>query len=219
MPARFHVFPQETLMRSRFFLVFLALFWAAPALAGYRLLRGPVSGTYRIDPQHTEVIFTIGHVGIANFTGRFDRVRGTYTVDSRNPAFDRARIVIAAASIDTGFAPRDADLRSPEFFDTARYPRITFVSTRYRPLTPTTGLLYGKLTMHGVTRAVVFHVRREGAGDVPYLPKPWGGYLSGFVATTRIKRSWFGMDAFLPEGLSNSILVVVNVEGEKIGPP
>ena len=209
-------------MRSRFLFVLGAFLLVPPALAvggRYRLLAGAASGAYRVDSQHTEVLFTIGHVGIANFTGRFDSVRGTYTVDTRDPALDRVRIVIRAASIDTGFAPRDADLRSPTFFDVARYPLITFVSTRYRPLTPTTGLLTGRLTLHGVTRTVVFRVRREGAGDVPYLPKPWGGYLSGFVATTRIKRSWFGMNAYLPEGLSNKILVVVNVEGEKIGPP
>lgn len=210
-------------MRRSFRLLPVLLLGALPALAAaaprYRLLRGPVSGTYRIDPQHTEVLFTIGHVGIANFTGRFDRIRGTYTVDTRDPARDRVRIVIPAASIDTGFAPRDADLRSPEFFDVARYPTIRFVSTAYRPLTPEEGLLTGRLTLHGRTRTVVFRVRREGVGAVPYLPKPWGGYLSGFVATARIKRSWFGMDAFLPEGLSNTILVVVNVEGERIGPP
>ena len=100
-----------------------AMCLALPALAApgrYRLLTGPASGTYRIDPQHTEVLFTIGHVGIANFTGRFDSVRGTYTLDHRDPAQDRARIVIRAASIDTGYAPRDAILRSHLFFDTAR---------------------------------------------------------------------------------------------------
>ena len=199
-----------------------AMCLALPALAApgrYRLLPGPTSGTYRIDPQHTEVLFTIGHVGIANFTGRFDSVRGTYTLDHRDPARDRARIVIRAASIDTGYAPRDAILRSHLFFDTAHDPLIRFVSTGYRPLTRFTGLLSGRLTLHGVTRTIVFRVRRVGAGAVPHLPKPWGGYLSGFVATTRLKRSWFGIDAFLPEGLSNTVLVVVNVEGVKIGPP
>jgi polyisoprenoid-binding protein YceI len=209
-------------MRSRVLCLLGVFLFAGPVLAApgrYRLLHGPVSGTYRIDPQHTEVLFTIGHVGIANFTGRFDTVHGTYTIDTRDPARDRVHVVIRAASIDTDYGPRDAILRSPLFFDVARDPLITFVSTRYRPLTRFTGLLYGRLTLHGVTRPIVFRVRREGSGDVPHLPKPWGGYLSGFVATARILRSRFGMDAFLPQGLSNEVLVVVNVEGRKIGPP
>jgi polyisoprenoid-binding protein YceI len=181
----------------------------------YTLLNGNPDGTYRIDPQHTNVLFTIGHVGITEFTGRFDKISGTYTFHAQNPSKDRVRITIPADSIDTDYPLRDQHLRSKEFFDVQRYPDITFVSSKYVPTGKNTGDLYGKLTLHGITKPVVFHVRELGAGNVPYLPKPWGGYLSGFVAKTKIDRSDFGMTAYLPEGLSNAIHITVEVEGIK----
>jgi len=187
---------------------------AAPA-QHYTLLDGSPDGTYRIDPQHTSVLFTIGHVGITQFTGRFDKISGTYTFNAQDPAKDRVQITIPAASINTDYPLRDQHLRSKEFFDVKRYPDITFVSNKYVPTGKRTGDLYGKLTLHGVTRPVMFKVRELGAGNVPYLPKPWGGYLTGFVATTTIHRSDFGMDAYLPEGLSNAIAIKVEVEGRK----
>ncbi|MBU2820143.1 YceI family protein, partial [Acidithiobacillus caldus] len=101
---------------------------AAPA-KHYAYLDGNPDGTYRIDPQHTNVLFTIGHVGITEFTGRFDQISGTYTFDAQDPAKDRVHITIPAASINTDYPLRDQHLRSKEFFDVKQYPDITFVST------------------------------------------------------------------------------------------
>jgi len=196
------------------------LLLAGTALAAptqhYTLLNGNPDGTYRIDPQHSNVLFTIGHVGITQFTGRFDKITGTYTFNAQDPAKDRVHITIPAASINTDYPLRDQHLRSKEFFYVQKYPNITFVSSKYVPTGKRTGDLYGNLTLHGVTKPVVFAVRELGAGNVPYLPKPWGGYLTGFVARTTIHRSDFGMDAYLPEGLSNAIAIKVEVEGRKI---
>ncbi|MBE7565783.1 MULTISPECIES: YceI family protein [Acidithiobacillus] len=189
---------------------------ATAAVGHYHALTGNPSGTYQIDPEHSAAYFTIGHVGIGPFSGRFNKISGTYTVNTQDPAKDTAKIVIPAASIFTNFAPRDKYLRSPTFFDVKKYPDVTFVSTRYQPISKTTGDLYGKLTLHGVTRAIMFRVRETGAGDVKYLPKPWGGYLSGFVAVTTIQRSNYGMKAYLPEGLSNKVHIRVEIEGKKI---
>lgn len=190
---------------------------AAIAASGHYapLHTGNLTGTYTIDPQHTNVLFTIGHVGITRFTGRFDKISGTYRLDSKDPKKDQAHIVIQTSSIDTGFALRDKHLRSTEFFDAKKYPTITFSSTKYVSTGAKTGRLYGHLTLHGVSKPIIFKVREIGAGPVTYLPKPWGGYLSGFVATTTIHRSQFGIDAYLPEGLSNAIHVKVEVEGVK----
>jgi polyisoprenoid-binding protein YceI len=183
----------------------------------YHALQGNPSGSYRIDPQHSAAYFTIGHVGIGPFSGRFNTIAGTYTFNTQNPKIDTAHITIPAASIFTDFAPRDKYLRSATFFDVKKYPNITFVSTRYQPISKTRGDLYGQLTLHGVTRPVMFRVQETGAGEVRYLPKPWGGYLSGFVATTAIQRSAYGMKAYLPEGLSDTIHIRVEIEGQKIG--
>ncbi len=190
----------------------------APVAAShhYHALTGNPSGTYQIDPEHSAAYFSIGHVGIGPFSGRFNQISGTYTVNTQDPAKDMAKITIPAASIFTNFAARDKYLRSPTFFDVKKYPDVTFVSSRYQPTGKHTGDLYGKLTLHGVTRPVMFRVKETGAGEVAYLPKPWGGYLSGFVAVTTIERSDYGMKAYLPEGLSNKVQIRVEIEGKKI---
>ncbi len=189
----------------------------ASAAPSYHALSGSDAGTYRIDPQHTNVLFTIGHVGIVSFTGRFDQVSGRYHLDPATAAKDWAHITIPVSSIDTNFGQRNRYLLGKEFFDAKKYPDIRFVSTRYVPHGSHAGELYGNLTLHGVTRPVVFRVRETGAGEVSYLPAPWGGYLSGFVATVSIHRSDYGLTAYLPEGLSNRVRIRVEVEGIRVG--
>lgn len=205
---------------QRYAILSLGLLLAIPsatAATGYQTLKDSPNGTYRIDPDHSAVFFTIGHVGVGLFTGRFEKISGTYTFDTRDPAKDAVHITIPAASIATNLPLRDKHLRSAEFFDTEKYPDITFVSTRYRATGDRSGRLYGNLTLHGVTRPVVFKVREIGAGPVNYLPKPWGGYLSGFVASTRIERGDFGITAYLPGGLSNRVDIKVEIEGIRQG--
>ncbi len=107
---------------------------------------------------------------------------------------------------------RDADLKGAAFFDAKANPDIHFVSTKYVPQGKDRGLLYGDMTMRGVTKPAVFQVKLEGAGKVAYLPKPWGGYLTGFVATTTIDRMDFGISAY-PSGLSHKVQVRVEIEG------
>ncbi|WP_308389362.1 YceI family protein [Acidithiobacillus sp. AMEEHan] len=196
----------------------LLLLPVASMAASYHNLDGNPDGQYRIDPAHSGAYFTIGHVGITELTGRFNKISGTYRFDTQNPALDRVDISIPVASIDTDNQARDAILRSSKFFDAKKYPEIHFVSGSYHPTGAKTGLLTGKLSFHGVTHPVTFRVREIGAGDVPYLPKPWGGYLSGYVATTSIERSNYGLMAYLPQGLSNKIEIKVEIEGKRIGP-
>jgi Uncharacterized conserved protein len=143
----------------------------ADAAAYHRLDASP-AGSYRIDPDHSLAWFTIGHAGVAVVVGRFDKLSGSYTFNPASPAGDKADIRIPAASINTNFPLRDHDLRGPDFFNVREFPNITFVSTRYQPTGKESGQLYGKLTIHGVTRPVTFHVREIGAGLVPALPNP-----------------------------------------------
>ena len=188
--------------------------WAADTAApqAYAHKHADPAGSYQIDPDHSGVQFTIGHAGVGRFTGVFKRVTGTYTFDPANPAKDKADIVIPAKSLDTFLPQRDTDLLATPFFDAAAHPDIHFVSTRYVPQDKTHGKLYGNLTLRGVTHPVTFDVKLVGAGDVPYLPKPWGGYLSGFVATATINRMDFGMTAFAA-GLGHNVTVRVDIEG------
>ena len=188
--------------------------WAAEATApqAYVHKHADPAGSYRVDPDHSGVQFTIGHAGVGRFTGVLKRVTGSYTFDPANPAKDKADIVIPVQSLDTFLPQRDTDLLAAPFFDAAAHPDIRFVGTRYVPQNKTHGKLYGNLTLRGVTHPATFEVTLEGAGDVAYLPKPWGGYLSGFVATTTINRMDYGMTAF-PAGLSHEVKVRVEIEG------
>lgn len=192
-----------------------ALLATAHAAPAYRTLRDSPAGLYRIDPDHSLVQFTIGHVGIVPVTGVFRRIHGTYRFDPGHPERDRATIVIPVRSLDTFVPVRDKDLLGPKFFDAARYPRIRFVSTSYRPTGPGRGRLRGRLTLHGITHPVVFDVRRIGAGPVRWLPKPWGGYLSGYIATTTIDRLRYGITAD-PGALSHDVRIRVAIEGVRM---
>lgn len=186
----------------------------APAAeaSAYRISNGSPAGTYRIDPDHSLAWFTLGHAGVSVVVGRFDKMSGTYTVDPANAAKDNVTVRIETSSLDTNFAARDHDLQGPDFFNVREFPEIDFSGTHFRPTGKNTGLLYGKLTLRGVTRPVVFHVREIGAGPVTALPKPWGGYLSGYEATATIHRSDFGMGAFAGM-IGNAVHLHVNIEG------
>ncbi len=197
-------------------LALAAPLWAAPTPTpvpqAYARQHASPAGSYRIDPDHSGVQFTIGHAGIGLFTGVFKTITGSYTFDPKNSKADKADITIPVAGLDTFFPMRDDDLKGAAFFDAKTNPDIHFVSTKYVPQSKNRGQLYGDLTLRGVTKPVVFQVQLEGAGKVAYLPKPWGGYLTGFLATTTIDRMDFGMSAY-PSGLSHKVQVRVEIEG------
>ena len=144
--------------------------------------------SWTIDPVHSSVEFSVRHLMITTVKGRFTEVKGTVVLDETSPARSSADITIAAGSIDTREAQRDAHLRSADFFEVDRYPAITFRSTRVEGSIGKDFTLIGDLTLHGVTREVALAVTPEGrAGD------PWGGTRAGFTATTKIKRSEYGL--------------------------
>lgn len=186
----------------------------AQAQKPYYRLNHSANGSYRIDSQHTLVTATIGHAGVGLYTVAFDGVKGDYTFNAKHPEQDKVNITIPISSLVTFDTQRTHDLKTKAFFDAKKYPNIHFISTRYVEKTPSSGLLYGRLTLRGVTRSVVFRVHQVGAGNVPWLPKPWGGYLSGFVARTRINRLNYGVSAY-PTGLSHEVYIYVEVEGVK----
>lgn len=144
--------------------------------------------TWTIDPTHSNVEFSVRHLMIATVKGRFADVRGTVVQDEANPAASSADITVQVASIDTREPQRDAHLRSADFFDAEQHPTLTFRSTALRNRTPAGFTLVGDLTIHGVTREVALDVTSEGRGR-----DPWGGERAGFSATTKIKRSDFGL--------------------------
>lgn len=144
--------------------------------------------TWSIDPAHSHVEFAVKHLMIATVKGRFGVVRGTVHTDEADPAKGRVEIEIDADSIDTREPQRDAHLRSADFFDVEKFPTMTFRSTRIADVSGDRFTLIGDLTIHGVTREVALDVTSEGRGG-----DPWGGERAGFSATTKLKRSEFGL--------------------------
>ena len=143
---------------------------------------------WNIDPTHSHVGFSVKHLMISTLRGGFGIVRGTVHWDDADPAAGRAEIEIDADSIDTRESQRDTHLRSAEFFDVQQFPHLTFRSTRITDVKGDRFTLIGDLTIRGVTREVALDVTSEGR-----TRDPWGGERAGFSATTKIKRTDFGL--------------------------
>lgn len=168
--------------------------------------------TWTVDPVHSSVEFAVRHLMISTVKGRFADVQGTVTWDESEPSRSAAEITIGVASIDTREPQRDAHLRSADFFDADRYPTITFRSTGIERASSRALALAGDLTIHGVTRPVVLDVEIEGRSK-----DPWGGERSGFSATTRIKRSDYGLtwNQLLETGglaVSDEVRIAIDVQ-------
>lgn len=146
------------------------------------------AAVYRVDPNHTTVSFKIRHL-FSNVQGVFTRFDGTIDYEPGKPETWRASGTIDVNSINTNVAQRDAHLRSPDFFDAARYPTIAFKSAGVTDAADTNGKLRGLLTMHGVEKPVVLDVKVLGVGK-----DPRGNTRAGFTATTRINRKDFGLN-------------------------
>jgi polyisoprenoid-binding protein YceI len=148
----------------------------------------PARTTWKIDPVHSHVEFAVRHLMITTVRGRFTGVQGTVVTDATDPAYTEVDVVIDPATIDTREAQRDTHLKSADFFDVEKFPTLTFKSTRVTDVKAGAFKLTGDLTIHGVTREVVLDVTSEGEAK-----DPWGGQRAGYSATTKIKRSDFGL--------------------------
>lgn len=167
--------------------------------------------TYKIDPGHTYENFTINHLGFSNLFGQMARTEGTIVMD-RGGTGSRVDVIIQPGSVYTGNAKRDEHLRNMGgFFDVSKYPSIHFKSTRVSYTDKDRALVKGNLTMHGVTRPVTLKVSHISCGKNPIVKDE---YTCGFNATTSLKRSSFGMDAFLPE-VGDEVHIMVEVEADR----
>lgn len=148
----------------------------------------PTLTTWKVDPVHTNVEFAVKHLMITTVKGRFTGVSGKVTTHDADPAKGEVDITIDVSTIDTRETQRDAHLKSADFLETEKFPTITFRSKRITDVDGEDFKLVGALTIHGETREVVLDVTSEGRSK-----DPWGGERAGFTATTKIKRSDFGL--------------------------
>ena len=145
--------------------------------------------TWQIDSSHTSVEFTVRHMMISNVKGQFQKTTGTITANGNDPASAKIDVTIDASSVDTRVERRDAHLKSPDFLDVAKFPTITFKSTKVEADGPNKWKVTGDLTIHSVTKPVVLEV--EGSGEP--IHDPMGNTRAGASATMKIKRSDFGL--------------------------
>ncbi len=145
---------------------------------------------YVIDTKgmHAFITFKVRHLGYSWLEGRFNRFSGDFDYDAANPANNRVKVDIDVASIDTNNAERDKHLRDDRFFDTAKFPRASFVSTGWEDHGDGTATLSGRFTLRGITKDIRIDVSQVGAG-----PDPWGGFRRGFVGTTTLHLSDYRM--------------------------
>ena len=167
--------------------------------------------TYTIDPAHTSFGFTVKHMMISNVPGEFDKFSGQIVYSPTDLADSKADISIDVSSINTHIDKRDAHLKSPDFFDAATYPAITFVSTKFTP-----GAITGNLTMKGVTKEVTVPVTI--AGPVKTM---MGGQAIGITGSVTVNRQDYGINwnKVLDQGgvaVSNDVLITISIEADQI---
>lgn len=144
---------------------------------------------YVIDGAHSNAGFTARHMMVTNVQGRFAKLTGKINYDPKNLAASKVEATIDATSIDTQQAKRDDHLRSADFFDVAKYPTITFRSTKWQPAGGGKLKVTGDLTIHGVTRPVTLDM----TAPAPEVKGVAGGFVTGATATTKINRKDFGL--------------------------
>ena len=159
--------------------------WVVSALIASAAL---AADTYKVDPAHSSVNFSIDHMVVNTVHGRFRQFEGTITVDpDNNNALTAASGTIQAKSIDTDIEKRDNHLRSPDFFDAEKFPTITFESSEVKK--DGNGMvLVGKFTMHGVTKDVSLPCALKGP-----IKSPMGGTIMGLEVNAKLNRKDYGL--------------------------
>lgn len=166
--------------------------------------------TYTIDPTHTFPNFSVSHLGFSTMHGRFNETSGSFVVDRKGDK-SAVDVVIKAASVDMGLDKLEEHLRAEDFFNVEKFPEIRYRSTRVKFTGERTATVEGELTLLGVTRPVTLDVTRMHCDKHPMRQTWW----CGFDATTRIKRSDFGMKAYVP-AVGDDIEIRIGAEGERV---
>jgi len=152
------------------------------------------AGTYKVEPYHTEIGFSISHFGFTDFSGFFSGASGTLQLDPAKLGATKLDVSIPVASILTTVSVLDDQLKGEQWFDTAKFASATFTSTKVTSTGKDTAAITGDFTLHGITKPITLKAHLVGSGVDP-LDKT---FTAGFEATGTIKRSDFGVKQYLP---------------------
>lgn len=159
---------------------------------------------YQMDKAHSDLVFTVDHMGFSRKTGVFRNFDAKLNIDTVRPDQAKLQVTVQAASIDTFDAKRDADLKGAAWFDVAHYPTITFVATRIVRRGEIAADIYGDLTMKGVSRPVTLQATLNRQGD-----NMMGRPSLGFTAQGRVRRSDFGLGP-PPPLVGDEVILTIN---------
>lgn len=153
---------------------------------------------WRIDPDHLSVAFDVDHIGYQRQIGMFTRAGGSFRYDPESGTFESGRFTVQADSVFTAHEERDEHLRNDDFLDVENHPEVVFEATGYEPTGSDGGTLTGNLTLLGRTREVALDVKVNKRAEYPF---GHGKETLGVSATTTIRRSEWGMDYAVSNGL------------------
>jgi len=152
------------------------------------------AGAYKVEAYHTQVGFSLSHFGFTNYSGYFSDASGTLTLDPANLAVTKLDVSVPISSLLTTVPVLDSQLKGDQWFDAAKFPTATFVSTQITRTGAETATIAGDLTLHGVTRPIILKARLIGSGNDPIRK----AFTVGFEATGDINRGDFGIKQYLP---------------------
>ncbi|AYJ87753.1 polyisoprenoid-binding protein [Sphingomonas paeninsulae] len=184
-------------MRTKMF-VAAAFALAAPAIAqlptlGTSDVTKVVAGNYDVESYHTQIAWTVNHLGVSLFSGMFSQASGKLIIDPKNLATTKVSISVPVASVQTTSDKLTGELKSADWFDATKYPTMTFVSTKVTSTSATTADITGNLTLHGVTKPVTIEAVFTGVSSSTNKKAN-----IGFTGSADIKRSDFGIKAYVP---------------------
>lgn len=178
---------------------------AALALASTVAIAAPV--TYKIDPNHTDVVARWSHFGFSHPIANFLQADGTLVYDAAKPTASRVEVTLPLAGLDAQVPDLTEHLRSADFFDAAQFPNATFKSTSVKAAGKGKLIVIGDLTIKGVTKPVTLNVTFNKAGVHPLGKRE----AIGFDATATVKRSEFGLGAYVPN-VSDEVTLTITTE-------
>lgn len=185
-----------------------ALYAAAIALTATGAAAAPES--YKLDPSHSQVVFHYDHLGFSETYNMFAGWEGEIMFDAEDPAASSVDVSVPVRSLYTGWEERFEHIMGPDFFDAQDGDLITFKSTSIEVTDDDEAIITGDLTMNGVTKSVQLETELNKHGQHPMEGKDW----LGFEAETKIKRSDFGLDQFVPN-ISDELDVEISIEAGK----
>lgn len=159
-------------------------FWAA-----FVLCASAFAGDYTLDNSHSSVAFSVKHLMISNVKGKFNAFDGNFSFDEKTKKITKFEGTVDTASVDTGIQKRDDHLKSADFFDVAKFPKMKFVMTKFTPLKGGAAKIAGKLTIKNTTKPIVFDAQiSEAVQDMA------GDTRVGISLSSKINRKDFGLN-------------------------